>query len=242
LGWLLLSIISEIEVTYQKEPHVAVVLLLDTSSSMISAELMNVPNITQLNEGLKTFKKELEEDSLARKRVDFAVITFGGSVKVINEFSSIENFDPPKSLAASGDALMGEAILKAIYFVGERLQTYREKRIRSYIPWIFIITDGEQNMLPRSSMWNEVVNKVHNGHKNKKFLFFTVCITSANIKLLTQIAPPEIQPIILKEDMFKEMFRWLSHSLSKVSTSTPGDKIVLNDPTNPNGWAIIYKA
>jgi uncharacterized protein YegL len=241
LGWLLMSIISEIEVGYQKEPHVAVVLLLETSSSITFAGSMNVPNITQLNYSLKIFKKELEEDPLARKRVDLAVITFGGSVKVIHDFSSIENFDPPNILSASGDTPMGEAILKAVYFVEERLQTYREKGIQFYIPWIFMITDGEPNMRPGSSMWNEVINKVHNGQKNKKFLFFTVGVMSANMKLLTQIAPPEIEPIILMKGMFKEMFRWLSLSLSRVAKSTPGDQIALNDPTSPEGWATIYK-
>jgi uncharacterized protein YegL len=234
-----MSSLNEIEVAHQQEPHVATVLLLDTSSSMSFSGSMNEPNITQLNEGLKIFKKELEEDSLARKRADLAVITFGGSVKVIHDFSSIEDFDPP-TLSASGDTPMGEAILKALYIVEERLHVYSEKGIHSYIPWIFMITDGEPNMQPGSPMWNEVVKKIHNGQQNKKFLFFIVGVASANMNLLAKIAPPEIEPIILREGMFKEMFRWLSLSLSGVSRSTPGDQIALDDPTGPKGWAKIF--
>lgn len=229
----------DIEVAHQQEPHVATVLLLDTSGSMNLKSSINIPNITQLNEGLKIFKNELEEDSLARKRADLAVVTFGGSVRVIHDFSSIEMFEPP-TLSASGGTPMGEAILKAVDLVENRVQVYRDKGIHSYAPWIFMITDDEPNMRPGSPMWNEVVEKVHSGQKNKDFLFFTVGVESANMDLLGQIAPPEVEPIILREGKFKEMFKWISNSISEVSRSTPGDQIDLKDPTGPKGWAKIY--
>ena len=152
------------------QPHVATVLLLDTSGSMDGEK------IRSLNEGLKTFKEDIEQDELAAKRVDLAVITFDDSVQINHNFSSIEGFDPP-SLTAGGYTTMGDAILKAAEMIEERKQQYKQKGIDFYRPWIFMITDGEPtDMQPGDSKWNEVIKVVHNGEANKKFMFFGVAV------------------------------------------------------------------
>ena len=66
-----------------EESHVATVLLLDISASMGDND-----KISQLNEGLQLFKDEVCQDERACKRVDLAVITFGGSVEVIHDYCS----------------------------------------------------------------------------------------------------------------------------------------------------------
>src|SRR5215510_16251365 len=80
------------------EPRCPCLLLLDTSGSMAGAP------ISELNAGLVTFKDELAADSLAMKRVEVAVITFG-PVKVESSFHTASNFFPPR-LQASGDTPM----------------------------------------------------------------------------------------------------------------------------------------
>jgi uncharacterized protein YegL len=57
------------------EPRVACVLLLDVSGSMAGSA------IAELNAGLTTYKDELAADSLASKRVEVAVVTFGSVVQ-----------------------------------------------------------------------------------------------------------------------------------------------------------------
>ena len=126
-----------IEIANPQQPHCATVLLLDTSGSMSQNG-----KITSLMEGLTVFKKDVAKDELASKRVDLSVITFGNGVSVTHDFSSIEDFEPPV-LSADGYTPMGEAIFKAIDFVEQRKQQYRDKGIDYYRPWIFMITDGE---------------------------------------------------------------------------------------------------
>jgi len=219
-----------VEIANPEEPHLACVLLLDTSGSMVEED-----KITLLNEGIKVYKKSVLEDNLARKRVELAVITFGkGGVQVIHDFSSIEDFEP-QSLDADGYTPMGEAILKAIELVEQRKQQYKDRGIDYYRPWIFLITDGEPtDMRPGDPKWNEVVKSVYEGEANGKFLFFAVGVLPANMDLLRQLAPPNRPPALLREKKFKEMFLWLSKSHASVSASRVGEQVRTE---TPKSWA-----
>src|SRR4051812_7955360 len=84
------------------EPRCASILLLDVSGSMSGAPLQ------QLQEGLMVYKDELFADTLARKRVEIAIVTFGGAVQVPQSFTTAEFFNPP-TLVATGDTPMGAA-------------------------------------------------------------------------------------------------------------------------------------
>src|SRR5262245_17072036 len=117
------------------EPRVPCVLLLDVSSSMSGEK------IAELNSGLGVYKEELMSDSLAAKRVEVAVVTFGGSVDTVVDFTTAENFQAPV-LEPRADTPMGAAINRAIEMVTDRKATYRQNGIAFYRPWIFMITDG----------------------------------------------------------------------------------------------------
>lgn len=116
------------------EPRCPCLLLLDKSGSM-SGEPIN-----ELNSGLLTFKEELLTDSLAVKRVEVAIITFG-PVKIENDFHTAPNFFPP-NLQADGDTPMGEAIKQGIEMITQRKEVYKTNGISYFRPWIFLITDG----------------------------------------------------------------------------------------------------
>jgi uncharacterized protein YegL len=221
-----------VEIGNPTQPHCATVLLLDTSGSMDGEK------ISRLNEALRAFKEETAADELARKRVDLAVVTFGGVVTTVQNFCSIDDFEPAP-LTAGGGTPLGQAILKASDMIEERKQQYKAQGIDYYRPWMFLITDGAPTDMSRGdASWTEVVKRVQEGEANKKFMFFAVVVEPADIETLAQIAPPNRPPVKLVGKKFKEMFQWLSKSQAKVSSSKVGENVAIENPVAA-GWGEV---
>jgi uncharacterized protein YegL len=198
------------------DPRCACVLLLDTSGSMGGSP------IDELNIGLQEFKKELCDDGLAKKRVEVAIITFGGSVNVACDFTTAEQFAPP-ILHASGGTPMGSALNLALDKIEERKAVYKKNGVY-YRPWIFLVTDG----LPDDvADFDKAAERAHE-YSRKKVAIFAVGVEGADMAILSKVSTRE--PVNLKGLKFKEMFVWLSASLSAVSQSQPGDDVPLQTP------------
>jgi len=106
-----------VEFADNPEPRCPCILLLDTSGSMSGAK------IAQLNSGLQTFAEELRSDTMAAKRVEVAIISFG-PVQILQEFVTVDAFQAPV-LIAGGDTPMGAAIVRALTLLGERKAAYK---------------------------------------------------------------------------------------------------------------------
>ncbi|HTU94025.1 MAG TPA: VWA domain-containing protein [Gemmataceae bacterium] len=191
------------------EPRCPCVLILDTSQSMAGEP------IAALNRGLHVFHEELLAVPLARKRVEVAVISFGSEVRVVQDFVTVDQFQPPL-LQAEGETPLCTAIVRALDLVEKRKERYRANGVPYSRPWLFLITDG----MPQGDSLEttqQAVQRLRTAEASRKAAFFAVGVEGANMKLLARIS---VRPPIKLEGLkFSDLFAWLSASTARAATS-----------------------
>jgi len=214
-----------VECAENPEPRCPCVLLLDTSGSMQGEP------IAALSAGLKAFKEDLIKDPLASRRVELAVVIFDSDVKVVQDFVTVDQFEPPE-LAAQGQTFMGSAIHKALDMIQARKAKYRANGVAYYRPWVFMITDGEPQGEP-DSVVQQASQRLKSDEANKRVAFFAVGVESANMSKLAELVVRA--PVKLIGLNFVEMFVWLSRSMEKVAQSKTDEQVALPPP----GWGTV---
>jgi uncharacterized protein YegL len=220
---------TDVSETYAEnaEPRCPSLLLLDVSGSMQGEPLK------ELQAGLEIYRDSLLADSLAKKRVEVAVMTFGGKVDLLQTFATVDAFTTPQ-LSIAGDTPMGQAVVEGIEYLQQHKQVLRTNGVGSYRPWIFLITDGAPTD-KNSAYWAQAVQKVREGTQNKSFSFFAVGVEGADMECLAELSAQRA-PVALKGLEFRKLFEWLSASQQAVSRSSTSDEVPL---TSPAGWAQV---
>lgn len=198
------------------------VVLGDTSWSMRGRP------ISAVNDGLDVFREELLKDEVAAEVVEAALVTFGGAVEGVQDFTRPDRFDPPR-LKAGGGTPMGEAICLAAELVEERRKALEAQGVSLLRPWIWLVTDGKPTDDTRRA--EEIIQK---GETGGRFLFFAVGTESADFGALRRLSVRA--PVRLNGLDFRGMFEFLSASLSQGSRSRPGDQLRLS---SPEGWGTV---
>lgn len=215
------------------------VLMVDTSGSMEGEK------IRRLNAGFRSFCDDIMRNPMAAQSVELCVISFG-PVRVQSEFSLIRE-QPALHFKAEGVTPMKEALELAMIKVTQRKQIYRQHGISYYRPWIFLLTDGEptDNNGEFSDSYSTLLQPLQLAAQERKFMLFTVGVGVSNLgrNVLSELSRPFGGRCLDLQDLkFEAMFLWLSGSLSRLSQSSPGDRVQLVDPSVGDelydGWVL----
>ena len=204
--------IFNVESPQNYEQKCCCVLVLDTSGSMDGEP------IQELNEGLVTFQKDVMKDATALDRLEVMIVAFNSSVELVVNPSLVNNFTMPV-LQASGTTRLVDGVRAGITNIRDRKQFYRNTGQPYYRPWIILITDGApdsgQDVLG-------LAREIKEGMDKKDFHFVAIGVDKADMAMLASITHPTVPPLKLQGVNFSQFFRWLSQSMSAISSSNGG--------------------
>ena len=206
--------------------HIACVLLVDTSGSMVSHNA-----IDELNEGLRAFGEALMSDTLASTAADVCVINFNTEVTVEIPFSPAADYVAP-TLSAGGLTALNEAIITGLDAIEQRKAEYRQLGVDYFKPWMFLLTDGSATDTEFDA---DAHQRLAEALANRKVNFFPMGIgADADIQALKSYTANGNGPVLKAEkNNFREAFVWLSSSMAVASTSVPGQNKVDLPETPP---------
>ena len=187
-------------------PRCACELVLDISGSMSDAP------IRALNAGVHAFIEALKDDEMASFSVELSVITAGGQVVEELPFTTACNITGFRSLSASGNTPLGEAVELALKRLEERKAQYKRSGVAYYQPWLVLISDGA----PTDS-WQAAAQKAMALSQSKRLVVLPVGVQGADLNILGQFSSRGAKT--LDGLKFRELFEWLSASMALVSAS-----------------------
>lgn len=217
-------------VEYITENHIACVLLLDTSGSMLG------PGIDQLNRGLQTFKDSLVNnvslDKIDKDTIDVAIVSFGKEVSLIQDFMPITKIDMPV-LQASGPTPFGAGLNMALDLVVQRKNLYRELHTSYNRPWIFCITDGEPN-----DEFSTAVRRLKEMEEKRGVVGYCIGVDGFDEKAMVQIFGE--RTFVYSGLDWAPMFEFLSCSIVAGKTSIPGTtEVTIEQPPNMHTTTLL---
>ena len=210
------------QITANVEQRTPCILVLDCSGSM------GGDPIEALNRALKAFEQSLHDDDIARSRVMIKIIAFGGAgdVQVVSDWSDAEFFSAP-TLTANGSTPMGHAMSLAHMELDNIKQELKQVGISYTRPWIFLMSDGE----PNDHGWEAAAQQSRQSVVDKKAVVWPIGMPGASASALQAFAGPDMQVYQAEATDFRELFVWLSASLSKAASVAPGEGLQIEAPT-----------
>jgi uncharacterized protein YegL len=217
-----------VSVDYENNPNqrTPCVLVLDISYSMRETPGGKQAKIDALNEGIKALEQALKDDEAAISRVQLGIISVGGatdSAELMMDWTDAINFTAFE-LHAAGSTPLAEGLLKGLELVEKGKAQLKQSGIRYTRPWMMVITDGQPTS--GADVWSKAVDACKDAEAGHKVEIFAIAVEGADVTKLSQISAVR-PPVSLNGLKFKELFVWLSDSLSAASRSRPGQALNL---------------
>jgi uncharacterized protein YegL len=154
--------------------------------------------------------------------VDVAIMEFNSEVKLVQNFSPLQDMTTP-TLEAKGCTAMGSAIENAIELITARRQFYKDEGIMYHPAHIFMITDGaptDKNGKVDNDSIDSARKLIKKEEEARHLKFFVIGVSGYDAELMGTLTN---RVISLDAPNFKSIFTWLSASMKAVSNSHPGD-------------------
>lgn len=194
------------------EPHMACLLLVDTSCSMYGEP------IDSLNDGLNRFKEDVCKDERTKSILDVAIVEFNSTVNIVQDWCPVSYMEPIH-LNANGGTDMEGGLRTAISMVRERSRYYLTATgTTPYKPWIVMITDG----YPNNSI-DSIAEEIAELDANGKLHLWSLAVEGADTSVLNKLCGGK-RSLVLRGHDFTGFFNWLTMSMRSVSVSAPGEK------------------
>jgi len=159
------------------------------------------------------------------KRVEAASSLWTGSGST--DFISAAAFQPPQLQATGIPRWARRSSAASSCFAAQR----RVSRGRRFV---YARGCSSSPMVPTDSWENAARPWVKDGEDEEVLQLLPRRVEGASLEVLAQLGHPRAAQ--LKGLRFRDLFAWLSNSLSSVSRSTPGEAVPLANPAAPEGW------
>ena len=204
--------------------HMPVLFLLDTSYSMDGEP------IRKLQKSINRFKKDICKNPQAADIVDICIMGFNGNPYMIQEWRPIGDMSPVE-LSAEGGTNITAAIEGAIDKMRERTCVYENEGIDLRVPWIIMLSDGYGGDV------TDIATTIKQRTSENKVKFWMLGVPGYDKETAAKLTEGK-RIFELTDDAgfdFRDFFNFMSESIKNISTSTPGAKVHIDDPTEkPN--------
>ncbi|MFI3328918.1 MAG: VWA domain-containing protein [bacterium] len=215
---------EEEDLVLNTSARIPVCLCIDTSGSMVTC-------VNDLNKGVADFYKSIRSSDAALASCEVAIVSFGSTINVLEEFSTIDKKKDIK-FVPNGKTDMTGGVNKTLQLLNRRKEQYKQNGVEYFQPWLVLFTDGTPDDTNSIIAVQETVRKLE---AEKKLTVFCVGIGGlVDMDILGNFSKKGA--LKLKDNNFSEFFEWLGKSVSIISNSIVGQEPEL-DTSNCEDWA-----
>jgi uncharacterized protein YegL len=181
--------------------------------------------IQELSNGLVSLQEALTEDSTAHVRVQLAIVSVGGPrdrAEIMMDWTDATHFQA-FNLKASGLTPLGMGLRTGLELIEQAKQNLRASGVSYTRPWMMVISDGSPS--DPANDWKKAVLECRRAEEENKVEIFSIGVDGADMNKMAEFS--KRPPLVLADMRFRELFIWLSASLSAASRSRPGDQASL---------------
>ena len=210
--------------THVNMPHMPVIILCDVSGSMGGTPIQNV------NLSVNRFAADVCKDPKAAGLVDVAVMSFNEAPHIEQEFRPITELQPVK-FSAGGGTDISSALEMAVQKLRERGHLYEDNGIEVKMPYIILITDGYGGDV------TEIAKTINQRTADKKMQLWVLAIKGYDKETVAKLTNGKRVFELVNEGGydFTEFFDFMAVSVKAVSTSSPDQRIHVDNPLKKEG-------